>query len=237
MKKKLCTFLAMMVLISIVAPVIATAANRPSAQEMENGLRNAIPIDCDIRIATKGQSSYIVIDYDCSGLSDETVNEFGKVIYYAKQYYEKNCGEYYVKIYLNDQELGKCQMEWEASFFGRSIITDSRKSWPDDDTTIWEEEELFDYFPDLEESIKNPESQKSSSSKATNVQAPTTEQDEEDKPGKSYIVNKGTHKYHIINCPYAPKPESKNYSIETTTPESLKSRGYKPCQKCLKSYG
>lgn len=48
----------------------------------------------------------------------------------------------------------------------------------------------------------------------------------------TFVLNKGTKKFHLLTCPYAPDKNSGNYLLSYDERELVIEAGYSPCNSC-----
>lgn len=247
MKKILCFLFSLVIVFGLASPADATTAeSRESYITEQNELSEAIPFKCDVVVMDAGILPYISITYDCESVTTDTVDEFGQIIYFTKEYCDKTFKQYELRVYIHDLERGSTPLTWGSNYIHYGTLSDNRDG-KRVETRIDNLKDLCAYFPALEQAI-NPSDSTSglsrisvgSSSAAPSfsvtepITVPTTVPETTEQTGQWFIVNKSTMKFHSTGCSYAPDESSKNYSLVNSTKESLEQKGYEPCKKCLK---
>ena len=70
-------------------------------------------------------------------------------------------------------------------------------------------------------------------SPAATEEAPDTSTSTDEQEKREYIVNKGTRRFHLPDCPSCDDIKEKNKFAYSGTKQELTDEGYLPCQRCL----
>lgn len=237
MKKFLCILITLVIVLGLTAPAAASTSYATEQKE----LTEAIPFECDIIVMDAGVMPYIQITYDCESIDADSIDDFGQIIYIAKEYCKNSFAQYELKIYIHDLKNNSTPLTWNSNFIHFGTLCDNRNG-SRDETQMYNLEDLYAFFPNLEQEISSSESASgsshisagaSSASPFLSATEPITVPEATEPTGDSFIVNKSSKKFHRMGCSFAPDENSKNYSVVNSTRESLEQQGYQPCKKCF----
>ncbi len=232
MKKLLCILFSFIIIFVISAPASAEVElpiGKPE-ETIISELTAAIPFEFDIRVSDSLTMPRIFITYSCESLADEVYDDFALMIYIAKEYCNQSFQLFHLMmdVYVDDRDDYLLHWSSSSTHFGFFCDTSSgtaEGTFPEND------EDLFAYFPHLEQDIadllsQNPDTLSFSRGK-TILETIDTETD--------YIVNNRSKRYHRMDCDSAPLPSSQYYSVENSTRQDLESKGYQPCPRCFET--